>query len=281
VVTENDWLRLPIHQNILARHLTLWSLRYTGSSSPLVPLILPAPNIQHQAQCDPGVNISTMKDINILRGTVSLENPFPISSANRTAPAMMVSVSGTFVHLLSDGSTCDIPMYYCPSLSDTIVSPQHFKSSAMPDSRYNGYCLIDMPSCCRILLSPSNGNDAPLVVLQKINDLYFIDGSTPGSSGTHVSHLATKTQLMSELCHQCLGRPGPTQLSLLVNHSTGLLSQLTAGLHPMHSCQACNDPSCSHGSCIQHDSSPVSNSLPSRFWIHPCLVCRLWCLCGQ
>jgi hypothetical protein len=35
--------------------------------------------------------------------------------------------------------------------------------------------------------------------------------------------------------------PGPTQLSALVKHSTGLPAHLTAGLHPMHSCQACND----------------------------------------
>jgi hypothetical protein len=108
----------------------------------------PGPNIKHQAQCDPGVNISAKNDINVLRNTTALENPFPISSANQTAPALTASVRGTFVLPLYDGSTCDIPMYYCPSLTDTIVLPQHFTSSAIHERWYNGYCLIDIPGFC-------------------------------------------------------------------------------------------------------------------------------------
>jgi hypothetical protein len=154
---------------------------------------------------------------------------------------MTASVRGTFVLQLSDGSTCDIPMYYCPSLSDTIVSPQHFKSSAIHDRRYNGYCLIDMPGCCRILLLHNNDNDASFIALQKINDLYFVAGSAPGSSGSRVSHLATKPQLLSKIWHQRLGHPGPTQLILLAKHSNGVPLQLTASVHPMYSCQAYND----------------------------------------
>jgi hypothetical protein len=165
-------------------------------------------------------------DINVLRNTVSLENPVSISSADRTAPEMTVSVHGTFALPLSDGSTCDKLMYYCPSLADTIVSPQHFTSSAIHDRRYNGYCLIDMPGCCRILVSHSHDNDTSFIVPQKINDLYFISGSSPGSSGPHVSHLATYPQLLSEICYQRLSHPSPTRLSVLAKHSIDLPSQL-------------------------------------------------------
>jgi hypothetical protein len=56
-----------------------------------------------------------------------------------------------------------------------------------------------------------------------------------------VSRVTTKPQLLSELWHQRLGHPAPTQRSVIAKHSTGLLAQLTAGLHLMHSCQACND----------------------------------------
>jgi hypothetical protein len=144
-----------------------------NSDHPLPP---PAPTIQQQAQCDPCANTSATNDINVLRVTIALENPFNISSADLTAPAMTASVCGTFILPLSDGSTCDVLMYYCPSLADTILSLHHFTSSAIHDCRYNGYCLIDMPGCCHILLSHSHDNDASFIVLQKSNDLYFIAG---------------------------------------------------------------------------------------------------------
>jgi hypothetical protein len=63
----------------------------------------------------------------------------------------------------------------------------------------------------------------------------------PLPSGPSVFCLATKLQIMSEIWHQGLGRPGLTQPSLLAKHSTGLSSLLTSGLYPINSCQACND----------------------------------------
>jgi hypothetical protein len=161
----------------------------------------------------------------------SLDNLFPISSADQTAPAMTASVRGRFVLPLSDGSTCDIPMYYCPSLADTIMSPQRFTSLAIHDRWYNGYCLIGMSGCCCILLSHSHDNDASFIALQKSKDLYFIAGLLPGSSGPRVYPLATKSQLLSELWHHRLGHAGPTQLIVVATHNTGLPSQLTPGLH--------------------------------------------------
>jgi hypothetical protein len=61
----------------------------------------PAPphpqNILHQGQCDPGANIVTMNDITILSNRVQLANPFPVSSTDRTSPAMVASGLGTYV----------------------------------------------------------------------------------------------------------------------------------------------------------------------------------------
>jgi hypothetical protein len=171
VVTENERLLLPINQNILAASLYIIAQTVHRVQQPARPLTLPAPNIQHQAQCDPGVNISATNIINILRDTVELEHQFLITSVDRTVPAMTSLVSGTFSLPLSDGSTCDIPMYYCTSLEDTIISPQHFTSPAIQDRRYNGYCLIDLPGCCLILLSYSNENDVFFISLQKSNGL--------------------------------------------------------------------------------------------------------------
>jgi hypothetical protein len=123
VVTENERLRIPINQNILMASPYLIMHTVHWIQQPARPLPLPVPNIQHQAKCDPGVNISATNDINVLHDTVALDNPFPISSADRTAPAMTASVCGTFVIPLSDGYTCDVII-----LADNIVSPQHLKS---------------------------------------------------------------------------------------------------------------------------------------------------------
>jgi hypothetical protein len=133
VVTENEQLRLPIHQNIMAAspYLIVHMLRIIHQ--PAHPLPPPVPNIQHQVHYDPWANTSAADDINVLLDTVALENPFPISSAVRTGSAMTASIRDTFVLPLSDGFICDIPMYYFPSLADTIMSPQHFTSSAIHD----------------------------------------------------------------------------------------------------------------------------------------------------
>jgi hypothetical protein len=187
------------------------------------------PNILHQAQCDPGANISAMNDISVLSNQVQLANPFPVASADRPSPAMLASVLGTYVLRLSDGTTCDIPMYLCPSLSDTIISPQHFTMTDNPKCLFNGYCLVDLPGCCRVLLSRSDTCDAVFIDLKKSNNLYFISGSASVSSGSIMSRITTKPQLLSELWHQCIGHPVPTQLSVLAKHLTGLPAQLTDG----------------------------------------------------
>jgi hypothetical protein len=138
VVTENERPLLPVHQNILAAspYVIVHTVRHVQQHAS--PLPLHDPKIRHQAQCDPGANISAMNNILLLRDMVDLQIPFPISSSDHTAPAMTASILSMFVLPLSDGSTCDIPVYYCPSLADSIVSPHHFTSSAIADCRYNG-----------------------------------------------------------------------------------------------------------------------------------------------
>jgi hypothetical protein len=94
--------------------------------------------------------------------------------------------------------------------------------------------------------------------MHKRDDIYFILVSDRSSTGSSIPCLATKPQMLSELWHQCLGHPIPTQLSLLAQNSAGLPSKTTAGLHPMHSCQAYNDgiikrsPMCDTSDTVNH-----------------------------
>jgi hypothetical protein len=110
-----------------------------------------------------------------------------------------------------------------------------------------------MSGCCRIIVSHSNDNHTSFIALNKSNDLYFISGSTRDSSGSRVSRLAIKPQLLSELWHQRLSHPGPTQLGTLAKHSTGLPSLIT--MHPMHLCQACNNRKIQRA-----DKGPISDT---------------------
>jgi hypothetical protein len=89
--------------------------------------------------------------------------------------------------------------------------------------------------------------------MNKSNYLYFISGSTPDSSGSRGSRLATKPQLLSELWNQRLSHPGPTQLGVLAKHSTDLPSLIT--VHPMHLWRACND-----GTIQCADKGPISDT---------------------
>jgi hypothetical protein len=103
-----------------------------------------------------------------------------------------------------------------------------------------------------------------IIYLHNSNNLYFILGSGHSSTGSSISRLTTKPQMLSELRLQRFGQPGPTQLNLLAHHSTGLPSKLTDGLHPIQSSQVC------HYGKIKHspmgDTSDTIKPLPgTRF----------------
>jgi hypothetical protein len=108
VVTENRRLHLPINQKILTASPYLVVHTVHRVQQPARPLMLSEPNIQHQTQCDPGVNTSAMNSINVLGNILELKHPFPITIADHTVPDMTSSVCGTFVLHFLDGSTCDI-----------------------------------------------------------------------------------------------------------------------------------------------------------------------------
>jgi hypothetical protein len=79
---RNERLCLPINQNILAAAPYIIVYTVHQVHQPALPLPFPDTNIQHQAQYDPGANISATNNISVLQDTVALESPFPILSAD-------------------------------------------------------------------------------------------------------------------------------------------------------------------------------------------------------
>jgi hypothetical protein len=72
--------------------------------------------------------------------TVTLEHPFPISSADRKSMPMTANIKGSFFIPLSDDTAC---MDYCALLTYIIVLPYHFTIPVITDHLFNGYCIID------------------------------------------------------------------------------------------------------------------------------------------
>jgi hypothetical protein len=118
------------------------------------PIPLQAPNIQHKAHCDPGANISATNDINVLRDTVALKNLFPISSANRTAPAMTELVRGTFFYrsmmVLHVISQCTIvhPLLIPSCLLSTLQVQQYLIVGTM--DTVSLICQVSVAFSCHI-----------------------------------------------------------------------------------------------------------------------------------
>jgi hypothetical protein len=105
--SENDQLHIPL-ANILAAspYIEVQAMHHVHNLDNLLPP--PVSNILHLAQCDPGANIIATHYVDLLSDTVTLEHPFPISSSDRKNRPMAATIKGTFVLLLSDGTSCKI-----------------------------------------------------------------------------------------------------------------------------------------------------------------------------
>jgi hypothetical protein len=124
--------------------------------------------------------------------------------------------------MFTDGTVAHIHLYYCPQLSETLISPQHICTQ-----NTNSFAGFDIQCCdmdnayVHFYQSPdfSSFSNAPLTC--KNNLFYF----TQLSLHPQANHLSP--QLNTELWHQCLGHPGMHQLCHLQKCTTGIPS----GLH--------------------------------------------------
>jgi hypothetical protein len=151
---------------------------------------------------------------------------------------MTSDVAGWFQLYLTDDDPVEVYMHHCPALTETIVSPQHMCSSAAQHSPFSGFALISQMATPPVLQLHVRGTDRVVhAPLRRHNDLFYC----ARDSAPVVRSLRHKAVLAAELWHQRLGHPGNSQLSLLLQRSTGLPSRLASQLHPFHSCDACSD----------------------------------------
>jgi hypothetical protein len=77
------------------------------------------------AQADLGSNINATADKSLLEKYTPLAAPFNLLGADASVTGMMCPGFGYFPLQFLQGTVERIKMYYCPQLSETLISPQH------------------------------------------------------------------------------------------------------------------------------------------------------------
>jgi hypothetical protein len=186
-------------------------------------------------QADIGSNINATADKSILENYTPLAQPFSLLGADASVNGMMCPGYGYFPLQFIQGTVERILMYYCPQLSETLISPQHI--CAQTENLFSGFDIRcqDMDQASIRFFSPSGlyYADAPLT---RTNNLFYFTQMSIRPKAHHLSPL-----LNTGLWHQHLGHPDMHQLKHLQHCTTGLPTGLHQAIHPLRSCKVCND----------------------------------------
>ena len=196
--------------------------------------------VQHEnsngEQCDIGANICAKADKSLQLNFSPLITPLNLLGADANVTSMLGPGYGYYPMMFTDDTVAHIHMYYCPQLSETLISPQHI--CAQNSNSFAGFDVqcrdMDNAYVC-FYRSPdfSSFSDAPLT--QKNNLFYFTQLSL------HPQANQLSPPLSTELWHQHLGHPGMHQLRHLQKCTTGIPTGLHQQVHPVHNCKICSD----------------------------------------
>jgi hypothetical protein len=197
--------------------------------------ILPVVHAGHGAQADIGSNINAMADKSLLENYTPLKTAFNLLGADASVNGMMCPGFGSFPLQFLQGTVERNKLYFCPQLSETLISPQHI--CTLSDNLFTGFDIH-----CRNL-------DQAYIRFFSQSGFYYADASLTWSKNlfyfTQLSfqpkahHLSSL--LSTELWHQHLGHPGMHQLQHLQDCNTGLPTGLHKAVHPLCTCKICND----------------------------------------
>ena len=209
-------------------------------------------------QCDIGANICATANLSLLHHYTPLDKPFDLLGADASASGMLCPGFGFFSLFFTNGTTAEIMMYYCPQISETLISPQHICSQSYNNfSGFEIHCRNMDTAFVRFFRSSADHfSDAPLT---RTNNLFYFKQLTITPHANRLTPL-----LSTELWHQRLGHPGMHQLRHLQQCATGLPHRLHHQVHPLHHCKICSDARARKNP--MGPISPVDHLLPgSRF----------------
>ena len=188
---------------------------------------------------DSGANICITNDLDILVDITDVA-PFSISVATEgdVADDSHCTKKGLLPVTLDNGKTIYVPCYYCPTVVDTIVSPEALIEShtAYAQWRQTGYKNPDTPG--KLELMDAAGSVLGTLSLHRKNNLYYCVSHTFALEHDESRSTCYRTfapvskasQVESETWLLRLGSPGENQLQLLPRCSTGLPDKLEC--HP-------------------------------------------------
>jgi hypothetical protein len=169
------------------------------------------------------------------------------------------------------GASFDIPMWYCPGVAETLISPDHVCRVSEHYTLVGAHHDVER-DVGHIRCSSESGLSARELSLTRANGLWYIARLVPGMETLDTTLASSRRalvarmpeadaqvvlpdaptgpapvlrvqhpQTMSKLWYQRLGHPGMTQLAHLQRHATGLPSPQQLHAHPLRACQVCHD----------------------------------------
>jgi hypothetical protein len=81
-------------------------------------------HVSYTNQCDIGSNINVTAQLDLLDEYVPLANSFDLLGADASVDKMICLVYGSYTMVFANGTAEHLKMYYCPQISETLISPQ-------------------------------------------------------------------------------------------------------------------------------------------------------------
>jgi hypothetical protein len=83
------------------------------------------PRVAHSGQLDIGANYSVTAHRSLLMSYTSFQQPIPMESIDASGTPRRCWGKGLYRVTDCHGDPFDIPMWYCPGVSETLISPDH------------------------------------------------------------------------------------------------------------------------------------------------------------
>ena len=195
---------------------------------------------QVNVQSDTGANISITNNRLILHDITP--TTFHVNSANNSGPQIVCKEIGLYDIITNNGDKISTPMYYSPSASGTILSPDNVCTQST-NSFYRFDVIHNIESGFGHIHFVSHDNNDSFIDMTRRNGLWYFHNhqlaivQDPTKSPT--ANVLTQKILESELWHHRFGHPGERGLQQTTKCVDGLPSRFE--YHPFRACEVCMD----------------------------------------
>ena len=185
-----------------------------------------------------GANVSVTPIRDLLEQHQPVTPPLNLAGIDATGTNLLCHEQGMFALHMDEGATVNVPVYVCPHVSGTVISPQ---SMCQHHPTIDSFDIV-----CRNTSDPHmvfyNADDSVFgrASLTRKDGLFFFRQMVERPATVHRTTTASGA-LDYELWHQRLGHPGSHQLQHLPAAAHGVPKHLAQTAHPLRYCSICAD----------------------------------------